>query len=47
LNKRNINEFYDPKPSNLSLDEKVRLILEVGEEVEVESEVELLVSRNP
>ena len=33
LNTRDINEFYNPRVSELSLDERVRMCLQVGEEV--------------
>jgi hypothetical protein len=33
LNTRDINEFFNPRPSDLSLDERVKLCLSVGEEV--------------
>lgn len=33
LNNRDINEFYNPRVSELSLDERVRMCLQVGEEV--------------
>lgn len=33
LNTRDINEFFNPRVSDLSLDERLRLCLSVGEEV--------------
>ena len=33
LNQRDINEFFNPRPSELSLDDRVKLVMEVGEEV--------------
>jgi hypothetical protein len=33
LNTRDINEFFNPRVSDLSLDERHRLVMSVGEEV--------------
>lgn len=39
LNQRDINEFFNPRPSDLTIDEKVKLITEVGEEVIMPEEI--------
>ena len=39
LGEKDINEFFNPRPSDLPLDERVRLVLSVGEEVVVPPEV--------
>ena len=33
LNDRDINEFFNPRVSDLTLEERVKLVLSVGEEV--------------
>jgi len=45
LNTRDINEFFNPRVSDLSLDERVRLCLSVGEEVIQESELKELLAK--
>lgn len=47
LNTRDINEFFNPRESDLSLDEKLKLVLSVGEEVVQESELKDLLARKP
>jgi len=47
LNTRDINEFFNPRESDLSLDEKLKLVLSVGEEVVQESELRDLLARKP
>jgi hypothetical protein len=42
LNQRNINEFFNPRESDLPLEERVKLVMSVGEEVIMESEVKEL-----
>ena len=42
-----MNEFFNPRPSELSLDEKVKLVKEVGEEIIQESEMKDLFARKP
>ena len=39
-NEKDINEFYNPRPSTLSYEERLRLVKSVGEEIEVEAELE-------
>jgi len=39
LNRRNINEFFNPRVSTLPLDERYRMCCEVGEEILKESEL--------
>ena len=45
LSNRDINEFFNPRPSNLSLAEKYKLCAEVGEEIIKESELMELIER--
>jgi tyrosyl-tRNA synthetase len=45
LNSRDINEFFNPRVSDLSLDDRVKLCLSVGEEVIQESELKELLSK--
>lgn len=47
MNQRDINEFFNPRQSDLSLDEKVKLCLEVGEEVVQAEELAQLLKRKP
>jgi hypothetical protein len=47
LNQRNINEFFNPRESDLPLEERVKLVMSVGEEVIMENEVKELLSRKP
>ncbi len=42
---RNINEFYDPKPSTLSIEERIKIIKSVGEEIIEEEEIKKLLER--
>jgi len=42
LSQRNINEFFNPKKSDLSLSERVELVASVGEEVTKKEELEKL-----
>ena len=45
LNTRDINEFFNPRVSDLTLDERVKLCLSVGEEVIQESELSELLAK--
>ena len=45
LNQRNINEFFNPRKSELPLSERVALVSSVGEEVTKAEELEKLLER--
>lgn len=45
LNTKNINEFFNPRPSKLSDEERYRLAASVGEEIIKESELADLIAR--
>ncbi len=45
LNTRDINEFFNPRASELSLDERVKICVSVGEEVIQESELKELLGK--
>lgn len=45
INKLDINKSFDPVPSLLSIEERVKLIKSVGEEINKESEIEDLLKR--
>lgn len=45
LNRRNINEFFNPRTSTLPLEERYRMCCEVGEEILKESELMELLKR--
>jgi tyrosyl-tRNA synthetase len=47
LNKRDINEFFNPRPSDLDLEEKLSLCLSVGEEIIEPEELRELLKRKP
>lgn len=47
LNQRDINEFFNPKVSDLPFEERVQLCLSVGEEVIQESELRQLLQNKP
>lgn len=41
-NSKDINEFFNPRPSNLSYEERLRLVASVGEEIQELPELEKL-----
>lgn len=45
LNARDINEFFNPRPSELTLDDRVKLVMEVGEEVIMPEEIRNLLAK--
>jgi tyrosyl-tRNA synthetase len=47
LNTRDINQFFNPRESELSLDERVKLCMEVGEEVLMPEELKELLRTKP
>lgn len=47
LNQRDINEFFNPKVSDLPFEDRVQLCLSVGEEVIQESELRQLLASKP
>jgi hypothetical protein len=47
LNKKDINEFFNPRKSDLPLDEKIRLVMSVGEEVTTEAELKEIIKNKP
>jgi len=47
LNSRDINEFFNPRVSELSLDERLKLCVSVGEEIIQESELKELLAKKP
>ena len=47
LNKKDINEFFNPRTSDLPLEEKIRLVSSVGEEIIQEDELKELIKRKP
>lgn len=47
LNQRDINEFFNPRESELSLEDKLKLCMSVGEEIVQESELRELLNKKP